>query len=182
MSATVATPKRTVFHVDDLVTVREPLVVVRVGYPLTKEDAMKAAEELYADKIHPFLKELGLLTDSAEFGMDYDPRLYHDILNALASHWIRAKGFGGKERKIYTELNERLRDTKGWRVISKRYVKTGIYCSGGYSGGYDGEPDYDPSYLSNEQTHALLTLETPDWRTSLNNIKIEAVNVQKELQ
>jgi hypothetical protein len=179
MSATIA--KRTVFHVGDKVRVVEPLQVVRVGYPLTITDALNAAEKEYAEKVHVFMRDLGLEhNDDALGGTDYDGRLYNDLLNALASHWIRSKRFGGKERKIYTEVNERLRNTSGWTVLSKRHVKTGTYCRGGCSGGYDGEPDYNPPYLSGEQTHTLLTLDPPDWKLSLTAIEIEAVNVEKE--
>ncbi|HTG95777.1 MAG TPA: hypothetical protein VL866_24465 [Pyrinomonadaceae bacterium] len=39
--------------------------------------------------------------------------------------------------------------------------------------------DYDPPYLSNEQTHTLLTIEPPDWKLSLTAIEIEAMNVAK---
>jgi hypothetical protein len=180
MSAAIA--KQTIYHVGDKVRIVEPLQVVRVGYPLTMTDASNAAEEEYADKILPFMRDLGLIQNDHFGGMNFDGRLYNDLLNALASHWIRSKGFGGKERKIYTEVNERLRGTSGWTVLSKRHVKTGTYCSGGYSGGYDGEPDYDPPYLSNEQTHTLLTIEPPDWKLSLTAIEIEAVNVEKENQ
>ena len=179
MSATVT--KQTIFHVGDKVRIVEPLQVVRVGYPLTKTDALDAAEKQYAEKIHTFMRELGLEHDDTAFGgADYDGRLYNDLLDALASRWIRAKGFGGKERKVYTEADERLRNTSGWTVSSKRRVKTGTYCAGGYSGGYDGEPDYDPPYLSNEQTHTLLTIEPPNWKLSLTAIEIEAVNVEKD--
>jgi len=171
---------RIVYHVDDLVKVVKPDVVVRVGYPLTKEMALDAAEKEYGDKIRDFMCNVGAAEADDQFfnSPEYDPRLYGDLLNAMASRYLRVKGYGGKERKIYTEVNEQLRATSGWTVISKRRVKTGTYCSGGYSGGYDGEPDYDPPYLSNEQTHTLLTIEPPDWKLSLTAIEIEAVNVE----
>jgi hypothetical protein len=177
MSATQT--KRTVYHVGDRVQVVEPLVVIRVGYPLTKEDALKAVEKEHAQKVSDFIVSV---TGNPVDITTTDPRLCADLLDALASHWIRSKGFGGKERKIYTEIDERFRNTSGWTVCSKRHVKTGTYCSGGYSGGYDSEPDYDPPYLSNEQTHTLLTIEPPDWKLSLTSIEIESVNVEKESQ
>jgi len=180
MSATVMA-KRIVFHVGDKVRVIEPLQVIRVGYPLTKTDALDAVEKEYGDEIRNFMCSVGAAQADDTFfsSPEYDPRLYGDLLNAMASRYLRVKGYGGKERKVYTEVNERLRATSGWTVISKRHVKTGIYCSGSYSGGYDGEPDYDPPYLSNEQTHTLLTIEPPDWKLSLTAIEIEAMNVAK---
>jgi hypothetical protein len=171
--------KQVVYHVGDKVRVVEPLQVIRVGYPLTKEDALRAVEEEYAQKVADFIVSV----TGQPIGLtNTDPRLCADLMDALASYWIRSKGFGGKERKIYTEVNERLRNTSGWTVISKRHVKTGTYCAGGYSGGYDGEPDYDPPHLSGEQTHTLLTIEPRDWKLSLTAIEIEAVNVEKEAQ
>lgn len=175
MSAVTA--KRTIFHVGDKVRVIEPQRVVRAGYPLTKNMAVEAAVKEYDERIYAFMREVCDTPDQFTVH-DVDPRLYNDLVDALASYWIRSKGFGGKERKIYTELDERLRNTSGWTVRSKRHVKTGTYCNGGYSGGYDGEPDYDPPYLSNEQTHTLLTIEPPDWNLSLTAIEIEAVNVE----
>jgi hypothetical protein len=177
MSAMVA--KRMICRVGDKVRIVEPLQIVRVGYPLTKEDALKAVEKEYAQQVSDFI--VSVIGKPIEL-TDTDPRLCADLFDALASYWIRSKGFGGKERKIYTEANERFRGTSGWTVISKRHVKTGTYCSGGYSGGYDGEPDYDPPYLSNEQTHTLLIIEPPNWKLSLTAIEIEAVNVEKENQ
>jgi hypothetical protein len=98
---------------------------------------------------------------------------------------LRQKSFGGKERKIYTETNEALRNTKGWRVVSKRTVKTGTYSSGGWGGGsqWSMEPDYTPPHLNNEKHHVLLTLECPkrnadiDW---VSVVEIEAANVTPE--
>lgn len=181
MSAAVTT-KRQVYHTGDIVRIIEPLVVTRVGYPLTKQDALVAVESQYAQRIYDFIASL--LNRPTEFVItETDPRLYNDLLDALASYWIRQQGYGGKERKIYTEPDEQLRSTDGWRVLSKRTVKTGTYCAGGYSSGWDGEPDYDPPYLSNEKSHVLLTLEQTDvsigklWR--IGPLEIEAVNVER---
>jgi hypothetical protein len=166
-----------VYHVGDRVRILEPLQVIRVGYPLTKEDALRAVEKEYAQQVSDFIVSI---TGKPVKLTNTDPRLCADLFEALALYWIRSRGFGGKERKIYTEANERFRDTSGWTVRSKRHVKTGTYCNGGYSGGYDGEPDYDPPHLSNEQTHTLLTIEPPDFNLSLTAIEIEAVNVERE--
>lgn len=180
MSATV-TAKKIVYHVDDVVRILSPAIVVRVGYPLTKQDALDAVEKEYAELIQSFMVSVGAAQpDDPYFNSpEYDPRFYGDLLNVMASRWLRVKGYGGKERKIYTEIDESIKSTT-WRVLSKRNVKTGIYNRGGYSGGYDGEPDYDPPYLESERTHVLLALEpttfTLDkipWR-----IEIEAANVE----
>lgn len=183
MSASVATSKkRTVYHVDDTVKIVEPLVVVRVGYPLTKQEALDVAEKDYAEAVQAFMVAVGAAHPDDPFlnSPEYDPRLYGDLLNAIASYWLRLKNYGGKERKIYTERDERVLCT-AWRVLSKRTVKTGTYNRGGYSGGWDGEPDYDPPYLENEKTHVLLALEPITLYEGPWRIEIEAVNVEPEL-
>lgn len=172
-------PKRTVYHVDDLVRIINPQVVKRVGYPLTKEQAVDAAEKEYNEKIYAFMRDISVSPN--EFTVhDADPRLYGDLVDAVSSYWLRLNGYGGKERKIYTETDERIRNTSGWRVLSKRIVKTGTYSNGGYFGGslWDMEPDYVPPHLSNEQSHVLLTIEptSPDVKEPWA-IEVEAVNV-----
>lgn len=172
---------RTIYRVDDVVRVVEPAVVVRVGYLLTKADALTAAETHHNDKIHAFMKEIGAEQDEILLGggLDWDARLYGDLLDAVGSYWLRQKKYGGKERKIFTERDERILHTT-WRVLSKRVVKTGTYNHGGYSGGYDGEPDYDPPYLENEKTHVLLALEPTTLYEGPWRIEIEAANVEHE--
>jgi len=174
----VATTNKTVYHVDDLVEIVNPAVVVRVGYPLTKQDALDAVEKEYAEAVQAFMITVGAAerNDPHFNSPDYDPRFYGDLLNILAGRWLRLKNYGGKERKIYTEVDESIQCTP-WRVLSKRVVKTGLYNRGGYSGGYDGEPDYDPPYLENERTHVLLALEPTTLYEGPWRIEIEAVNV-----
>lgn len=180
MSA-VMTQKKIVYHVDDIVRIVEPLIVVRVGYPLTKQQALESAEKEYSDKIQRFMCDVGAAQPDDPFlnSPEYDPRLYGDLLNAMAGYWLRQKGYGGKERKVYTERDERITQTT-WRVLSKRTVKTGIYNHGGYSGGWDGEPDYDPPYLENEQTRILLALEPTTFTLHAlpSRIEVEAANVE----
>ena len=176
--STVVQEKRVVYHAGDLVTIVNPEVFVRVGYPLTKNDALKAAEQEYGDRIYAFMREVSPTPDQFTI-YNADARLCSDLVDALASYWIRCKGFGGKERKIYTETNEALRNTKGWRVLSKRTVKTGTYNRGGWFGGYDGG-DYEPPYLDYEKCHVLLMLECAESNASLDwarVVEIEAVNV-----
>lgn len=178
-----ATVKRVIYHVDDIVRIVEPEIVLRVGYPLTKNDALDAVEKEYGQVIQAFMVQVGAAQADDPFfnSPEYDPRLYGDLLNVMASRWLRVKNYGGKERKVYTERDESLLQTQ-WRVLSKRTVKTGIYNRGGYSGRYDAEPDYDPPYLENEQTHVLLALEPITFCMDPvpSRIEIDSANVEKE--
>lgn len=169
---------RITYHVNDTVRVVRPERFIRVGYPLTKQDALDAVERDYSDKVHVFMREIGAEnSESLLGGSEYDLALYHDLLNALSSWWLKQRNYGGRERKIYTETDESLQGST-WRVLSKRVVKTGTYNHGGYSGGYDGEPDYDPPYLANEQSHILLTLELIEGKCDPWGIEIEASSVE----
>lgn len=169
--------KRVVYHVDNIVKIINPNVVVRVGYPLTKTQALEVVEKEYNDKIHAFMRNIGAEID--DIGYDFDPSLYHDLTKALASHWLKKRNYGGKERKLYTERDERLLRRNPWRVLSKRVVKTGTYNSGGMvQSDWYGESDYTPPHLSNEQSYVLLTLETIDPEFEPIIIEIEAVNVE----
>ncbi len=178
MSTTVE-DKKIVFHIGDLVTIINPEVFIRVGYPLTRNYALEVAQKEYTERVYAFMREVS--PEPELFTVhNSDPRLYGDLVDALASYWLRLNNYGGKERRIYTEPMESLRHTKGWRVVSKRIVKTGVYAAGGYYGGnaVELEPDYSPPYLANEKHHVLLTLDHPtgsvEW---LSVVEIEASNV-----
>jgi len=176
-----ATQEKVVYHVGDIVTIVEPNVFVRVGYPFTKEHALDVAAKEYNDRIYAFMRAVHRAPVAVEIEIaphEYDPSLYHDLVNALASYWLRLKGYGGKERKIYTETNESLRNTGGWRVFNKRIVKTGTYNRGGWVGSYDGG-DYDPPHLANEVSHVLLSLESGS-HIDLCVVEIEAANVRRD--
>lgn len=173
--------KKIVYHIDDIVRIIEPQVFVRVGYPLTKEQAIEAAVKEYNEQIYAFMAAISGAPEQFTVH-EQDPTLYHDLVDALASYWIRQKGFGGKERKIYTETIEEIRNTGNWRVFSKRIVKTGTYNPGGmYGGGWATEPDYEPPYLANEKSHVLLSLirecEGPFDVGAIDHVEIEATNV-----
>lgn len=172
--------RKQVYHVDNIVKITTPEIVVRVGYPLTKAQALEVAEKEYSDKIHAFMREVGAEEVNASFGehSEYGPRLYHALVDAMAAYWLKKQNYGGKERKIYTERDERVMRTT-WRVLSKRVVKTGTYNHGGYcGGGWDGEPDFQPPFLDHEKSHVLLTLEPTSFCDVPDRVEIEAANVE----
>lgn len=171
-----AAEKKTVYRVGDVVKIVEPKVFVRVGYPLTKEHAVEVTAKEYDEKIYAFMREASETPDDFTVH-EADPRLYHDLVNALASYWLRLKRYGGKERQIYTETNESLRNTGGWRIFNKRVVKTGTYDPGGLVNTWGYEPDYEPPHLANEKSHVLLGLERGGGGFDFESVEIEAANV-----
>jgi hypothetical protein len=161
---------------------------------MTFNEACKETKELYHEKIVKFLEDLfpsirldgpGFLK-GAMITSDYSKyKAYDKIIKALAYEHLASKGFGGKERKIYSEQRQELLGITA-KVKNIFIKKTGIYFAP--SGGYDyfGEYDYDSGGLSNEKTHKILELDhwvsnggicSTEWET--NYIKIEACNVEK---
>jgi hypothetical protein len=56
MGATIQ--RKHIYHVDDIVTIVNPEIFVRVGYPLTREMAMEAAAKEYDERIYAFMREV----------------------------------------------------------------------------------------------------------------------------
>lgn len=157
--------RKVVYHVGDCVTVIEPRTFVRVGYPLTLESARAHVTGNHGKEVNDFLSRF-----EPDLDITQDYKLFYDVVDAIARHHMRVMRFGGKERSIYTELDESLRNSNGWTVISKRVVKTGTYTPGFPD--YDG--DYCAPYLANEKSHVLLSLVS-----NRGLVEIEAANVRQ---
>lgn len=183
-----------IIRIGDTVKIINPEIVIRVGYPMSIEDAKKEIKELYHDEIVLFLdKTIYKQSDQRDSKYktifritNYDElKIYNKIVSAMAYIHLQSKGFGGKEKKIHSEIRQDLLGiTSKVRQIFIR--KTGTYfpSSGGYNS-YDGEYDYEPGGLANEKTHKILQLshwvnnEMVQMWSEENYIKIEACNVEK---
>jgi len=170
----------------DLVKIIKPEIFVRCGYPLTLEKSEKIIREKYYDKVSEFTS--GFKTKITLRNMeDYcEDKLTKKIIKALAEEYIFMEGFGGNERKIYTEPAFEMlgMSIKGEvrRVVSIKFHKTGTYvpsCSG-YS--IDEYYDYELAYLDNMKSHKILGLAEVPIICGLyygEDFKIEACNVKK---
>lgn len=167
-------PAKHIYRVGDLVTVINPFVVLRVGYPMFMGDAIDHVEQSFSKEIHAFIRATRF--EPLEVFGESDYRLYRETVKALAGAYMRSKGFGGRERSIHAELREDCR-LSGWEVRSKRTVKTGTYKPASMSG-YPDNDEYDPPYLDDEHTHVLLLLSPPIRSTVWESIEIDEVNVQ----
>lgn len=178
--------RKDVIRVHDRVRIINPESFVRCGYPLTKQmmkDSM-TPEELEA--IHTMFKTFGVHTKFAPDwkGLMGDFKMENSALEGvkdlIAGLKLREQGWGGKERKIYTEPLPHLLNAVG-TVQSKRTVKTGTYRHGScYSSYYDGYDDYEPPYLDQVESHVILTVRV--YRQGLifgTDIDIEKCHVQK---
>ena len=130
-----------------LVRIVRPLFVVRVGYPLDFNQECERIRKEREKSILDFLHSQGI-----RWGMYEVPRALDKIVKALTYEEMRQNGFGGNERKIYTEERPELKG-KAFHVQGVRFVKTGVR-SAGYFDSHSGE--YEPPFLSDEKTHRLL--------------------------
>ena len=183
-----------IIRIGDTVKITNPEIISRIGYPMSFEDARKEIKELYHNEIiEMFNKTIykQILDESSKFNLNVRIKAwngdvtYEKIVSSLAWIHIQSKGFGGKERRIYSEQRQELIGITA-KVINIMIRKTGIYFSP--SGGYDswsGEYESEPGGLEKEKTHKILELDYwhPNEITQLgaksNYILIEACNVEK---
>jgi hypothetical protein len=173
--------RKDIIRINDYVKIVTPNIFVRCGYPLTKQiviDTMVSAEQKQA--VFKLLDQFGVGNTNNIFitERETDPR-YLKIMDVLASSLLASHGWGGKERKVYTEYKTEFLN-KEYRVIGKRVVKSGTYNSGySHRGYYDNYDDYSPPYLTNEKSHVLLELNTGVLiSTGLYGLEIERCNVE----
>ena len=163
---------KTVYRVNDRVKIINPDFFVRVGYPWTVEYGVNT---LVTSEEKEKIKELiGINNIDREYLLfEYENifkvNLFDKIVEELARYKIRAGGFGGKERSIYTEKIEEFKG-KIVRVTSKKVVKTGSYNHGSWH-----EDDYCPAYLSNEKSHVLLEVYTSSGHRFIEENNVELV-------
>jgi len=156
-------PKRkNIIRLLDQVKIINPEIVVRWGYPLTKQivkDTIITQEQ--KDAINIMMTKFGYFHPSLNFDQLIDETninaddIYEKVLDTMAYHLVSKHGFGGKDRQMFTEKKESLRNKTG-EVVGRKVVKTGTYHSGcGVSYDYFGESDYEPAYLEYEESHVL---------------------------
>lgn len=155
----VKKPKNEVIRVGDYVEILNPETFIRAGYPLTTQDIL---DNHITPEQRKLLNELiisaGFNTVKSYFltGKEKD---VSELEMSFARLLLRAKGWGGRERTIHTKLEPELLNKVG-RVVSKKYVKTGTYVSGGAHGwsSYGEDYDYEPPYLKDERTVCIYEL------------------------
>jgi hypothetical protein len=157
--------------IGDKVKILRPEIFIRCGYPIDLLIERESIFQEHGKKIEDFIRSL--------FGTNHKFNIDHttmEIARALAYYQAKTTGFGGKERKIYTETMEHLQDSVMY-VIGRRTVKTGIYQPASHTTSWDGD-DWEAPYLANEETHVILKLgrsQVP-WK-NYYECEIEAKNV-----
>ena len=173
-----------IIRIGDTVKITNPEIIIRIGYPMSFDEAKIEVKELYHNEIVKFLdttiyKQKSRFVEIADYTK---MKCYNKIISALAYEHLQSKQFGGKEKKIYSEYRQDLLGITA-KVKDIFIRKTGIYFAS--SGGYDswtGEYDYEPGGLDKEKTHKILELDY--WSNEAvpigsNYIQIEACNVEK---
>lgn len=173
----------TVIRVGDTVKITTPERFVRCGYPF---DQRAATEHL----IDHFSADIDALIDKVDPNPKYANRYvpeadYRALCGRIARIVAQRDGFGGNDRRIYTERDERLTGLR-CSVIGRKVHKTGrrFPPSGD-------EDSYENGGLENEKTHVILTVR-PLWHYDQNGrvtnidsrvpsrLMIERIHVEKE--
>lgn len=186
-----------IIRVDDAVKIITPKSFVRCGYPMCKTDTKLSIIEDYKEDIRSLI--IKVYRDSTSTGNEFwtlenrgiDNKIsiaFDKIVDEMAVIRMYGKKFGGNERKIYTKDEPDYEGQIG-RVTSIRYVKTGVRVPSS-GGGWGSEYDYEPPYLSNPNTHKILTLsfyrmdgayekDPPSLFGFWKDLEIEAIHVEK---
>lgn len=143
------------YKIGDRVRIMNPEFFIRVGYPLTLDDAYENIEgdwKSLIQKINQNSPNYFKITEKMKFQLRRD----------LAYSYLQTKSFGGNERKLYTvKLDNPHYYYEYFTIVSKKVVKTGKY---GYEQVDDEDYDYCrcPSFkpvLTNQKTHVILELD-----------------------
>ena len=177
----------------DYVKIINPEIVLRWGYSLTKEivkDKMISNEQKRAvqDLVEQF-RGRSLGSQFYQLDSGYVDVSYEKILDELAFVILKREGFGGKQRKLFTETKESLRNALGY-VNHTKIVRTGeYYPPTSYQGYFDAFPEYEPGGLKNAKTHVLCKLSVFDGQPGVcahinenGGVWIDRVNLAKDEQ
>jgi len=153
----------------DRVKVITPHRFIRCGYALTPDMLIDELVNNHSEEILTLVKSLGIettqfrKTNILPFNDKIDPDRngMSKLLHALAYLMVASRGFGGKDRMIFSEYFEHL-DQAVCKVTATRQVMTGKYYgpSGGYTTGYDGGDYWDqPGGLEDRKSNKILRVD-----------------------
>ena len=163
--------------IGDYVRVVTPKQFVRCGYPLSIRDIMiRDCREIEADfeRVFAALENRTLpepLPESTQEKLDWifdfkstvhsstSATVHGMLCSAIAAYRLEKENFGGNVRSI-VEIDGVFEQGQIWKVVSKKFVKTGTRFSGHvYQDSWTRESDYEPGGLDDEKTHCVYTVE-----------------------
>jgi len=172
--------KKNVIKIGDDVKIVNPLVVTRVGYPLSWYNVLLELDtpenrQRIIDMLNDF--DVGTRNNKLDvFNGSICESQVREILQKVAYYTLQSRKFGGPERTLHTTNAPHLKDVVS-RVTDKKVVKTGTRISG--SGSCFNE-DYEPPFLSNVKSHTLLGFYFNGNTIGINNpYWIEDINVSR---
>ena len=174
--------RKNIIRVGDEVKILVPTFFVRCGYEKSLHTEADVILNEHRAKIDEFINTILPRFKLYQERGGEERRLAYRIAKELAYDNLRLTGFGGKDRKIFTEeFPEYVGRTA--HVMSIKFCKTGEYFapSGGYSY-YSGEYDYEPGGLSKEKTHKILELNLYHPTKMFEALRIEAIHVEPSLK
>ena len=166
-----------IIRVGDTVKIVNPLIISRIGYEFTYEDARKEIVESFKSDIYELMRKAKVSGWNKIMENGAWDNCMKKIVGALAYDLVSKKIKTGNRRMIYAELQEDLKD-EIVTVVSKRTVKTGIYYPPICSGSSYEDYDYEPGGLKDEKTHVILEVDIFNKLTS-SPLKIELCDVVK---
>lgn len=177
-----------VIRVGDIVKITTPERFVRCGYPFDQRAATEHLIDHYRAEIDALIEKID---PNPKYANRYVPESdYRALCGRLARIVAHRDGFGGNDRRIYTERDEHLTGLR-CSVIGKKVHKTGRRVPPGGGRDWDGAYYEEPGYLDGEKTHIILTV-APVWYYDQNGyvtnwnpdipspLMIEAIHVEKE--
>ena len=162
------------------VEIINPIVVDRVGYPLTPAMVYKelnTAEN--RQRVIDMLKDFDVPVGESHFNVfdgTIPPQEVEGVLKVISYYTVQVRHFGGSERKLYTTEYPELKG-RTFMVEEKKVVRTGVRVPA-----RGGGEDYESAYLEKPKTHILLKIwGCPNPSQSVNvsdYMWIESTNVK----
>lgn len=154
-------------RVGDKVRIVEPIVVLRVGYPLGVEDGLKFVRETMGKQIDA-LFDAGTRTkmDLVHFHLSapqIDIYTREKIERALGYRWLYQQNFGGNTRSLHLKLVEELRGREAFVTALNTRI-TGTRCPG-YM---DQTGESEGPFLSDQKYHRIAELDL--WGGSVSEL------------
>ena len=98
--------RKNIIRIGDKVKIINPEIFQRVGYPLTKQEIINKFTKDEKAIIEEFMNSFGVSYSSGFFCLApaRNQDVFDRIADALAYGRIRQQGYGGNERKIFTNM------------------------------------------------------------------------------
>lgn len=156
--------KTDLMRVGDIVRITEPERFVRCGYELTPrimvDRLMEDSQDIIIDFLEKILKHPNRVISNhksfyANSSINRDVGGVSQLLSAIAFIKVRDEGFGGKDRKIFTQ-RQNILENLVVKVIDTKACMTGEYYQPSSGVDMSGEYYYESGGLKNRVSHRLL--------------------------